>query len=113
MLWTRRGVCVMALVAALFGWSGVAAGQSQTGNITGRATDESGGALPGVTVTLSSPQMIGGSRARRSPTSRASTASRCCPTGTFTVSFQLPGFNTLNIEGVNLPTGVTATINGS
>ena len=38
MVWTRRGVCVMALAAALLGWSDIAAGQSQTGNITGRAT---------------------------------------------------------------------------
>ncbi len=111
MVWTRRGVCILALAAALLGWSGIAAGQSQTGNITGRATDESGGALPGVTVTLSSPQMIG--QPRTAVTDEQGVYRfTLLPTGTFTVSFQLAGFNTLNIEGVNLPTGVTATING-
>ena len=45
------------LVAAL-----PAAAQSTTGTITGRALDSSGGILPGVDVSISSPAMIGGPR---------------------------------------------------
>ena len=36
--------------------------QSLTGTITGRALDSSGGALPGVDVSITSPSMIGGAR---------------------------------------------------
>ncbi len=39
-----------------------AAAQSTTGTITGRALDTSGGLLPGVDVSVSSPAMIGGAR---------------------------------------------------
>ena len=34
------------------------------------------------------------------------------PGGEYVVSFTLPGFSTLNVEGVNLNAGATATING-
>ena len=34
------------------------------------------------------------------------------PGGVFVVKFELPGFNTLNIEGVNVSAGATMTING-
>src|SRR5688500_3913871 len=36
--------------------------QALTGTITGRALDSSGGVLPGVDVSISSPAMIGGAR---------------------------------------------------
>ena len=36
--------------------------QSITGTITGRAVDSSGGVLPGVAVSITSPPMIGGAR---------------------------------------------------
>ena len=42
-----------------------AASQSTTGTITGRALDTSGGLLPGVDVSVTSPAMIGLTRARR------------------------------------------------
>ena len=111
MLWIRKSVCVLALAVALFGLSGVAAGQSQTGNITGRATDSSGGALPGVTVTISSPQMIGGARTDVTD-DQGSYRFTLLASGEYTVSFSLVGFNTLNIEKVNLNVGATMTING-
>jgi hypothetical protein len=46
--WRGAGILALALLFA----SGIALGQAQTGNIYGRATDEQGGALPGVSVTL-------------------------------------------------------------
>ena len=36
--------------------------QTLTGTITGRALDTSGGVLPGVEVSITSPAMIGGAR---------------------------------------------------
>ena len=49
-------------VFALMLLPSAAFGQAATANITGRATDSSGGALPGVTVSITSPNMIGGAR---------------------------------------------------
>ncbi len=48
-----RGAAIVAL--ALLCASGIAFGQAQTGNLYVKATDEQGGALPGVSVTLSGP----------------------------------------------------------
>jgi hypothetical protein len=111
MSWMRNGARMLAVWLLLAALPAAAMGQGATGNITGRATDESGGALPGVTVTLSSPQMIG---QPRTDVTDAQGVYRftLLPTGTFTVGFSLAGFGTLNIEGVNLPTGATMTING-
>lgn len=86
-------------------------GQSQTGAITGRATDSSGGALPGATVSISSPEMIGGPRAGVTDAQGAYRFT-LLPGGKYTVTFELPGFQTLKVEGVDIRAGATMTING-
>jgi len=48
---------VIAL-AAVFAVSALAAAQQQTGEIFGKVTDQSGGVLPGVTVTLTAPHLL-------------------------------------------------------
>ncbi|MDO8679317.1 MAG: carboxypeptidase regulatory-like domain-containing protein [Acidobacteriota bacterium] len=98
----------LALLAAL---AMPAAAQQQTGAITGRATDTSGGALPGVTVAITSPNMIGGARTAVTD-EQGVYRFTLLPGGEYTVSFTLPGFSTLNVQGVNLNAGATATING-
>jgi len=111
MAWLRILRPCVLLAAVLLLLAGTGAAQSLNGNITGRATDESGGALPGVTVTISSPQMIG--QPRTAVTDEQGTYRfTLLPTGTYAVNFALPGFGTLNVEGVTLPTGATMTING-
>src|SRR5690242_5227752 len=86
--------------------------QIQTGAITGRASDNSGALIPGVEVTITSPAMIGG--ARSAPTDELGVYRfTLLPAGTYRVSFALPGFKTLNIEGVYVPPGGTMTINGA
>jgi hypothetical protein len=85
--------------------------QSMTGGITGRATDSSGGALPGVTVSITSPQMIGGARTAITD-EQGVYRFTLLPGGVYTVKFELPGFTTMNIEGVTLNAGATMTING-
>src|SRR6266478_3559879 len=49
----RIGIGILALAALLP--AALASGQASTGNIYGRAVDEQGGALPGVSVTLTGP----------------------------------------------------------
>src|SRR5215467_7597444 len=86
--------------------------QIQTGAITGRASDNSGALIPGVEVTITSPAMIGG--ARSAPTDELGVYRfTLLPAGTYRVSFALPGFRTLNIEGVTVDPGATMTINGT
>ena len=53
--------CVLTAALAVTG-AAPALAQSTTGTITGRAVDSSGAVLPGVAVSISSPQMIGGAR---------------------------------------------------
>ena len=85
--------------------------QAATGNITGRATDASGGALPGVTVSVTSPNLIGGARSAVTDEQGVYRFTQL-PGGVYLVKFELPGFTTLNVEGVGLNAGATMTING-
>jgi hypothetical protein len=73
-------------------------------------TDDTGGALPGVTVTATGPALQvpsvvsvtgAGGNYRLSP----------LPPGTYTISFELPGFQALKRDNVRLALGFTATLN--
>ena len=88
----------------------VVAGQAtQAAAITGQVTDETGGVLPGVTVTATSPalqvpQMIAITNApgeyRLAP----------LPLGTYTVQYELPGFTVVIRDDVQITAGFTARI---
>ena len=97
-------VLVLALAAPGFGQA--------TGTITGRAMDSSGALIPGVEISVASPAMIGGARMAISNESGSYRFPQLAA-GEYTVTFSLPGFKTLNIEGVRLELGATATVNGS
>ena len=103
-----RSLYALALVAAL---ATSTRAQQQTGAITGRAVDTSGGALPGVTVSIASTNLIGGARTAITD-DQGVYRFTLLPGGAYTVSFVLAGFRTLNVEGVDLNAGATATING-
>src|SRR6185437_7606438 len=94
-------VCLL-LVAAATSWA-------QDGVITGRITDPSGAALPGVDVSLTSPAMLGG----RSAVSDEQGTYRfvVLPPGVYSVRFQLQGFATVVREGVTLTPGFTSSLN--
>ncbi len=107
---TRR-LRVLALVALTAVAPAVAWAQSATSNITGRATDSSGATLPGATVSVTSPNLIGGARTTVSDEQGLYRFTQL-PGGTYAVKFELAGFSTLTIEGVNVSGGSTMTING-
>src|SRR5262249_51204194 len=99
--------CAVALAYSLFPIAPLLA-QSVTA-IVGTVTDSTGAALPGVTVTVTGPSlqvpsMVGVSDAkgefRVSP----------LPPGTFTVSYELSGFQSVKRDGVRLALGFTATL---
>lgn len=107
----RKFVCQLAIVAILATLAASASAQSTLGNITGRATDSSGGALPGVTVSITSTNLIGGARTAVTD-EQGLYRFTLLPGGIYTVKFELTGFTTMNIEGVDLNAGATMTING-
>ena len=106
-----RNLVGLALIAAALAVPTSVWAQAATSNITGRATDSSGGALPGVTVSVTSPNLIGGARTAVTD-DQGLYRITLLPSGNYTVKFELPGFTVLNIEGVDLNLGTTMTING-
>src|SRR4029077_15251761 len=76
---------------------------------SGEVKDTSGAVLPGVTVEVSSPALI--ERVRTATTDGAGRDSITnLRTGTYAVTFALPGFNTVKRDGVELTSDFTATI---
>jgi hypothetical protein len=103
---------VMSLVLSLAGFahSGVAQTvTSTTGAINGTVTDSTKSVLPGVTVTLSGPALMGTSAAvtDRNGFFRFSTV----PIGEHKLTFELSGFGTVAREGIRVSVGFTATVN--
>ena len=105
----RVRIFALALVAALAIGAAPAWAQSQTGEIFGKVTDQSGAVLPGVTVTLTGPILLqpltavtGGTGTYQFPR---------LDIGTYTVRFELAGFKTIVNEGVKVTVGFSAQIN--
>jgi hypothetical protein len=78
--------------------------------IAGVVKDATGAALPGVTVDASSPVLIEKVRSVVSDDAGVYRIEGLFP-GTYTVTFSLPGFNTIKREGLELPSNFTATVN--
>ncbi len=107
-----RGKCWFTIAVLMLVLAIPSFAQSPTGTITGRALDGSGGLIPGVDVSITSLAMIGG--ARSAPTDeQGNYRFTLLPPGVYRVSFTLPGFKTLNIDGVAVAAGSTMTINGT
>ena len=105
----RVRAIVLALVA-LFATSAVTSAQSQTGEIFGKVTDQSGAVLPGVTVTLTSSTLLQPLTAVTSDT--GSYIFPRIEIGRYTVKFELTGFKTVVVESVQVTVGFSAQING-
>jgi hypothetical protein len=100
-------VLAMALVLPV-----AAAAQSvgaTTGAINGRVVDSSDSVLPGVTVTISAPQMQGSQTAITNEEGNYRFPG--IPPGTYTVRYDLPGFASVVREGIRVTLGFTATLN--
>ena len=92
-------VCALGLSLLLASSTAFAQVSSTTGSINGKVTDSSGGVLPGVTVTATSPEHAGQPH-RRDQRGRRVSLSRC-PPGTYKLVYELGGFGTVNREGVS------------
>jgi hypothetical protein len=103
-------ICALAIALALptaaFAQGG---GASSTGSISGQIIDDSGGALPGVTVTATSPAQIGVLTATTNEEGIYRFPS--VPPGEYKVEFTLAGFNKLVREGIRVTVGFNAAVN--
>ncbi len=99
---------MLAVLAALVALPSLAQAQSA---IAGVARDTSGAVLPGVTVEAASPALIEKTRAVTTDGEGRYNIVDLRP-GVYSVTFSLEGFSTVRRDGVELPTGFTATING-
>ncbi len=100
-----RGVL---LVAAILGMTAGSANAQAIGSIFGKATDSSGGVLPGVTVTVTGPTL-------QQPLSQVTTETGAyqfpvVPIGTYTVTFELSGFKRVARQNVRVTDGFNAGI---
>ena len=100
----------LAIVLAAAGLVGTpASAQVSTGEIFGRATDVTGGVLPGVAVTLSSPSLIRPQSVLTSVTGGYRFPE--VPIGVYGVTFELAGFKTLVRGEVVIQVGFNAEVN--
>ena len=96
----------LSISAPVFAQGG---GASSTGTIQGRVSDAQGAVLPGVTVTATSPALIQPQTTVTSETGNYRFPA--VPPGTYSVSYELAGFNTLKRDGISITLGFTAQVN--
>lgn len=80
-----------------------------TGAINGRVVDNTGAVLPGVTITISSPSMMGTRTTVTNPDGQYRFPA--VPPGDYTITYELTGFGTVRREAVRVGLGFTATVN--
>jgi hypothetical protein len=106
----RAGLCtLLACLALAPEW---AHAQSIRSTVTGVVTDSSGAVLPGVTVEAASPALI--EKVRSTVTDDSGTFRIIeLDSGTYSITFTLPGFNVVKRDAVVLTGSMTATINAT
>lgn len=104
-----KTLCMFTLLLLLFA-SGFAFAQRLTGKIVGEVTEEDGTPLPGVTVELSSPSLLGGVRAQVT-TEKGSYLFLNLPPGNYRLVFKVEGFQTIVRENIRVSVDSTVTEN--
>ncbi len=101
-----RSLAVAFLAIATLSQSALA--QELRGRIAGVVTDDSGAIVPGVTVTATSPALIQPQTTTSGPD--GSYRFPALPSGLYTITYQLQGFQTIKREGVRVTLNQTFTI---
>ncbi len=86
-----------------------ATAQAPTGKIVGKVVDDQGAPLPGVSVEAESPKLVG--KATSVTDAEGTFRLFALPSGTYTISFSLQGFNTLVRQDILLQIEQTITVN--
>src|SRR5919108_3649735 len=110
---TSGVACFLALAISLVaGVPAVWAQGAASSTIHGTVTDATGAALPGVTVTLSSPQL---QARQRTTISEGDGTYRFTdlPAGTYRVAFELTGFRTFVRDELRITIGFTARVDAN
>jgi len=105
-----RACAALALTALVAAPAAAQTGQ-MFGELVGKVTDDQGGVLPGVTVTLTGPAVMG------APTAITNAQGLyrfpAVNTGTYTLKYELSGFAPLTREGIVVPVRQTITVDAS
>jgi hypothetical protein len=106
-----RALAALAIVTT-FGLAPAAAQTGQMfGELVGKVSDDQGGVLPGVTVTLSGPAAMG------TPSAVSNEQGRyrfpAVNSGTYTLKFELAGFAPMVREGIVVPVRQTITVDAA
>jgi carboxypeptidase family protein len=110
MSWKVLATSAMVCFTSLVMVTPAASAQGTASGMAGVVRDTSGAVMPGVTVEAASPALI--ERVRSSVTDGEGLFKIVdLRPGVYTVTFTLTGFNTVKREGVDLPSGFTATVN--
>jgi carboxypeptidase family protein/TonB-dependent receptor-like protein len=105
----RRIGLLLSLALCLFAFTAMVWAQSTGGNIRGVVNDSEGKPLPGVTVTIASKALLGGTRTTytnelgvfRFPS---------LPVGIYSVDFAMEGFDKVSVSTVNVGLDQTANV---
>src|SRR5262245_40529601 len=100
----RLALLALAVVACVR----TAGAQQQTGEVFGKVVDQSGGVLPGVTVTLSGPTLLQPLTAVTGESGSFQFAR--VEIGVYSVRFELSGFKTVVHEDVRVTVGFSAQV---
>src|SRR5512142_2203923 len=101
-----KSVCMLAIAFAFV--AAIAGAQNVSSHLTGTVKDAQGGVLPGVTVTATSPALIGTQTAVSEANGTYQFPS--LPEGTYTLKFELSGFQTFTRPNIVLGVAQTLTI---
>src|SRR3954453_21795352 len=99
-VWLVAVVVAAGILAASPGYA-----QMGQGRLSGTVTDAQGAVMPGVTVSVTSPSMLGGQGTVTEANGRFLFPS--LPSGTYRLTFDLSGFQKVNRENINVATGQT------
>lgn len=108
----RRGVFFWVAVVAWVALTTTPASAQTGSTIHGTVVDESGAALPGVTVTIASPSLqVGQANKLTEPDGTYRVGD--LPTGIYKITFELAGFKTFVRDELRLPIGFVARIDAT
>ncbi len=103
----RASITLLALLACAA--TGAFAQSKTTGALNGRVLDQTGSALPGATVEISSPALIGGARTAQTDAQGGFRFPEIAP-GTYAVAVQLEGFQPVRVEELVVAVGATTSL---
>jgi hypothetical protein len=106
-----RTVWALVLIVGLIAWASPSSAQN-TAAFAGAVADDTGGVLPGVTVTLTGDALIAGPTVAVTD-GEGSYRLGNLPPGFYQLTFELGGFRTVVREGLRLTVGFTAQIDAT